>query len=387
MENKTYISKRKKLSGLFFESSLPNEYLIQLGTKKIKPILGGKKFKLFKKFIRIPAYVQKLQFVTDNANIDYQGIGIEGYATWRINPSNPQVAISRLDFFDDNDPMAKTNEDLKTICIEAVRHVIANMSIEDALKNKDAIANNLIKQLSIIEQKWGIIFDQVGIEKVKIMSNSLFGNLQADFRSKLRLQASKTQIATDREIAKEENTILEKNELEKVQTQQKIDLANVDKKSLINKKEIEEKHNAAEIEREYQETQFQKEIEFKKEKEQKNYELGEIEKELKVRINEFQTKLLNSNKQIVELENEISVKELELFNLQRKAEQTYTTEELSKILIDKLPEIFQAIDIENYSVLDNTGEGKNISPVTKILNELIFTLKNNNFNLLGKKTD
>ena len=376
MAQKTYITKRKKLSSMLFERALPNEYLVVVGSKSIVPILGGKKFKWFKKFIRIPAYVQKLKFRTDNANIDYQGIGIEGYATWRINPENPEIAISTLDFFDDIDPMAKTNEDLKTICIEAVRHVIANMSIKDALKNKDAIADNLTKQLIVIEKKWGIIFDQVGIESVTIMSNTLFANLQSDYRSKLRLQASKTKISTDREIAKEQNSIFEINELEKVQTQQKIDIANIDKTTFISKREIEEKHNISEIERQFEAKQFNTDIEFNKEKEQKNYELEQIEKELQFSLNEIQTNLLNSNIKLVDIENIISRKKLDIFKLERQAKQTYTEKELSKLLIESLPEIFKAINIENYSVLENSNDGKNTFPLTKILNEIIFTLKN-----------
>lgn len=114
--------------------------------------MGGKKLKLFQRFLRVPAYVQKLNFSTDNANIDYQGIGIDGYASWRINSENPSTAISTLDFFDETDPMEKTNQALITICIEAVRHVIANMSIEQALKNKDEIAENLKNQLQIVEK-------------------------------------------------------------------------------------------------------------------------------------------------------------------------------------------------------------------------------------------
>lgn len=74
-----YIQKRKKLSGLFFE--------------------------------------------TDNANVDYQGIGIDGFASWRINPDAPEKSIITLDFFDEDNPMARTNHELKTICVEAVRHV------------------------------------------------------------------------------------------------------------------------------------------------------------------------------------------------------------------------------------------------------------------------
>jgi flotillin len=196
---------RKKYSGIFFERALPNQYLVVVGRKNVKPVLGGKKFRWFNKFIHVPAFVQRLKFSTDNANVDYQGIEIQGYASWRINPQNPEKSISTLDFFDDNDPMEKTNEELKTICIEAVRHTIANMTIDDALKKKDDIAQSLFVQLKTIEEKWGIIFDQVGIEQVRVMSGKLFQDLQSDFRSKLRLSASASQLQTDREIAKLNN--------------------------------------------------------------------------------------------------------------------------------------------------------------------------------------
>jgi hypothetical protein len=104
---------------------------------------SGKQFRLFKKFLRVPGSVQTLYFETDNANMNYQGIGIQGYASWRIDPECPELAIATLDFFDEDDPMRNTNEKLRTICTEAVRHVLANMSIDDALKKKDDISGNL----------------------------------------------------------------------------------------------------------------------------------------------------------------------------------------------------------------------------------------------------
>ena len=131
--------KPRRYSGLFFERALPNEYLVVIGKSKIKPILGGKKFRWFNKFIHVPAYVQRLKFLTDNANIHYQGIEIQGYASWRIHPEHPEKSLSTLDFFNENDPMAKTNDELKTICIEAVRHVIANMTKMDIKKQVDLI--------------------------------------------------------------------------------------------------------------------------------------------------------------------------------------------------------------------------------------------------------
>ncbi len=376
MADNGYHKSRKKLSTLFFETALPNEYLVVLGKKEIKPLLGGRKFKWGKKFLRVPANVQKLKFKTDNANMDYQGIGIEGYATWRINPEKPKVAITTLDFFDEENPMLKTNEDLKTICIEAVRHVIANMSIEDALKNKDAIGDNLTKQLTEIEMKWGIVFDQVGIEKVEIMSNRLFNDLQSEFRNKLRLESSKTQIATDREISKEENEIREKNELERIQTEQKIELQDVEKQKQLNKRRLNDQQEIKEKERQIKEEEYRKELEFNLEKEQKNHELKQLEKDLAIELKDKEAKVLAVNLKLQELENKIEGKQIEIDKLRRNLDQSYTQEELNSLFIEKLPEIFESIKIDNYSVM-NGGDGKSNFPVTQIMQEIIQVLKNN----------
>lgn len=376
MTNNGYQKSRKKLSTIFFETALPNEYLVVLGKKEVKPILGGRKFKLGRKFLRVPANVQKLKFETDNANMDYQGIGIEGYATWRINPEKPEIAITTLDFFDEENPMNKTNEDLKTICIEAVRHVIANMSIEDALKNKDAIADNLTKQLTEIERKWGIVFDQVGIEKVRIMSNRLFNDLQSEFRNKLRLESSKTQIATDREIAKEENEIHEKNELERIQTEQKIELQDIEKKKQLSKRQLEDQKELKEKERQIKEEEFRKEMEFNLEKEQKKHDLKQLEQDLEIKLKETEVKVLAVDLELQKLENNIETKQIEIDKLRRKLEQSYSQEELNNLFIEKLPDIFKSIKIDNYSVM-NSGNGKNTFPVTQIMQEIIQVLKNN----------
>ena len=382
-KSKEYIKKRKKLSGFFFETALPNEYLVKVGQKKINPILGGKRFRLFSKFLRVPASVQTLYFITDNANLDYQGIGIEGYASWRIDPKRPEVAITTMDFFDDDDPMENTNNELKTICTEAVRHVIANMTIDDALKKKDEIGDNLRNQLKEIEDKWGIIFDQVGIEKVQIMSNKLFENLQSQFRDKLRLEVAKTKIETDKQIAKEENIKREKTELEKIETDKKINLANVENDVKIKEFELDEHRKITQKEREIRETEFRKEIEFKKEQEEKENELELIKKNLEIKFQDIEKDFLVKLKTVEEKKNEMLKQTLDIEKLRREINQIYSSDELTAKLIEILPQIYEAIKINNYSVIDS-GNGE-ISPVTKFLQEIMFLLKNNNINFFKDK--
>lgn len=368
MTDTTYMKKRKKFSGLLYVRALPNEYLVPIGKRTIKPVLGGKKLKLFQKYMRVPAYVQKLTFVTDNANIDYQGIGIEGYASWRINPDDPKISIATLDFFDEFDPMRKTNEDLKTICIEAVRHVIANMTIEEALKNKDDIAENLKKQLQEVEKKWGIVFDQVGIEQVKIMSDNVFKDLQADFRNKIRQDSETKRINTERVIAKEQNIANENTQTEQIESEKKIDLIRFENEKMKKEKE-----------RKLREENFRKDQAFNLEKEQKEHAFSKLKKELELQLNEDEMKLLKSKSELQEVKNVISEKQIAIETLRKELEQMHSDSELSARFIEQLPDIFASVQIDNYSVLEAGSEAGNLSPVTKLLNEIIFSIKNMNF--------
>lgn len=378
-----YIGKRKKLSGIFYETALPNEYLVEIGRKDIRPVLGGRRFRLFKKFIRVPAYVQTLYFVTDNANVDYQGIGIEGFASWRIDPASPKMAITTLDFFDEEDPMAKTNQELKTICVEAVRHVISNMTIEDAMRKKEEIAENLKIQLKEVEAKWGIIFDQVGIEKVTVMSASLFENLQAEFRDKLRLDVERNRINTDKQIISEENVMKEKTELEKLDTDKKIQSTKLNNSSSIKKEELEQHEKIVEQERRIKEEAFRKELVFNTEKEKKEYEFSLLQKQLELELQKTEIKRLEEQKNIEMIKNTMEENRLKIEQLKKQLSQYFTDEALLNAFIENIPSIFSSMKIDHYSVMSGSDGG--ISPVTKVLGEVINLLKTNDIGGLFKK--
>jgi len=371
--------KRKKYAGFLFERALPNEYLVAIGKKNSIPILGGKRFKWFKKFVHVPAFVQRLKFSTDNANIHYQGIEIVGYASWRINPESPEKSISTLDFFDEHNPMEKTNEELKTICIEAVRHVIANMTIDDALKKKDDIAESLIIQLRTIENKWGIIFDQVGIEQVRIMSDSLFHNLQSEFRSKLQLSAEISDMETQREIARIKNETHEKNMKEKLETDQKLEMIRIENANIIKKKALIEEMNLNEQRQKIQEAEFRAQIAFKLEQEQKEHELLVLKNNLQTTINELDIRLFETTSNLEDIKSDIAAKQIQVKELQQKLDQSFSEDKLKYEFIKTLPQLFDSIKIDNYSVLDS-GNDQVTSPVIKILNELLFSIKKFNLN-------
>ncbi len=349
-----YIGKRRKLHGIFFETALPNEYLVQIGTKKIRPTLGGRKFSLFRKFLRIPASIQTLEFATDNANIHFQGIGIEGFACWQINPADPVQAIRTLDLFDEDNPMARTNYELQLLCIEAIRHLIANMTIEDAHRKKEEIAADLRNQLKQIEQTWGIVFHQVGIRNVKVMSESVFNDLQAKYRNAIRLESSRTRIDTDKKIATEENARSEQSESEKLESAQKLAKQKLDNRSKQREDELRQEQVLS----------------------QKEYELEVHKKTLEIKIkNEQEKTLLAVSREIESLRNAIAALKLDMRRADRKVEQEFSEEALMNQLIVELPQIAAALKIQNYTVL--SGDGGGISPVGKLIQEVLTILQGN----------
>lgn len=205
------------IGSLFFVYALPNEYIVPIGVDGVKPVLGGRFFRLGKRFLKVPASVETVYFTSDNANRNYQGLKIDGYAVWRVDPVRPEVAIQTLDFFDEMQPMDNTNRILQTICTEAIRHIIANLTIDEALRKKNEIANQLKEQLQHIQNSWGIVFDQVGIERITILSSEVFDDLQQKNRDELRFDAANSKMQTDQLIEQKKAEYL--RETEKTHTQ------------------------------------------------------------------------------------------------------------------------------------------------------------------------
>lgn len=205
------------IRSLFFVYALPNEYILPIGIDGAKPVLGGCFFRLGRRFLKVPASVETVYFTSDNANRNYQGLKIDGYAVWRVDPQRPEVAMRSLDFFDQIQPMDNTNRILQTICTEAIRHIIANITIDDALRKKNEIADQLKNQLVHVQDSWGIVFDQVGIERITILSSEVFDDLQQKNRDELRFAAANSKMETDQLI--EQKKAEYSREIEKTHTQ------------------------------------------------------------------------------------------------------------------------------------------------------------------------
>ena len=332
MDRNVIKDKSKDFDSLFFVRALPNEYLVQIGSKRARPVLGGKRFRLLRRFMKIPASVQVIKFSLSNHSRTYQGIQVEGYACWRIDPDRVGKAVNVLDFYNAYDPMHKPSEDLKTICTEAIRHIVANMDIEEALKNKSGIADQLKMHLTTIEEKWGILFDQVGIENIHIMSDKVFDDLQAKERDKLRLDASLSRFETDKKID-DANAVFEREtHRTKLESERLKKIAAIENDSELNERELALRKQEIEMENEIEMQKLA--TRMKETREQKELEKGLLEKEK------------------VALERKLAAEKqsLELMGEKRKIENNIGMELVMERLVERLPECLKALELGNVDI-------------------------------------
>jgi len=90
-----------------------------------------------------------------------------------------------------NDVPFKANEKLKNIANSIVRDRIANMSLNDILKNRQKIRDGVREDMQKIINGWGVWLETIEIQDVKISSSTLFKNLQTEFREKSRMDAER----------------------------------------------------------------------------------------------------------------------------------------------------------------------------------------------------
>jgi regulator of protease activity HflC (stomatin/prohibitin superfamily) len=85
------------------------------------------------------------------------------------------------------------NQKLENMAVSIIRDRIANMTINDILKNRQKLRNGVKDEMQKVITGWGIWLETCEVVDVKIASRSLFNNLQTEFREKSRQDAEKIQ--------------------------------------------------------------------------------------------------------------------------------------------------------------------------------------------------
>ena len=98
------------------------------------------------------------------------------------------------------------NANVQAMCESALRNLIANSTLDEVLRNRDHLRDNMRKELVDQFKGWGVWLETVEITEVTISSNKLFKDLQAEFRQEAQLKAQHIELKSNEEIAKVKQT-------------------------------------------------------------------------------------------------------------------------------------------------------------------------------------
>jgi regulator of protease activity HflC (stomatin/prohibitin superfamily) len=90
---------------------------------------------------------------------------------------------------------------LKDVVESAIRHRIANLTIDEVLRKRATLILELKNEMSWITEQWGLEIDTFEIKSVRILSAQVFSHLQAPFRDAIRLDAERSALEAERTIA------------------------------------------------------------------------------------------------------------------------------------------------------------------------------------------
>jgi len=106
-----------------------------------------------------------------------------------------------------------------------VRDRIANLTLDDVLKNRNKLRSGVKEEMQKILTGWGLWLETIEIQDVRILSASLFKNLQTEFREKSRLDAQR--------ITNDINTKIKKEQIQRDFEQDKKEIVNTVEKQKI----------------------------------------------------------------------------------------------------------------------------------------------------------
>lgn len=303
--------------------SQPNEWMIVLRNGKIRSMGVGitSRVSYFDSCVKFPSKIHKVHFNAQQVTKEMQGVEVSGVILWSVNPKEdlPLKAVKYLgkDLTKSDAKTAKDN--LAEMCSAIVSHNVANSTIEEIVKNRDMLRNSITKGISAVIEGWGCLVESVEITDVKILSSSLFKNLQVNYREEQRKKAQVINMNTERELRLKRLKDNLQKELQKLKDQ--IDVQ-------INKNKQKIKLSSEN----YKMFKKQKEIELEKNRQNQELKRKMLLNEAEVtKMQNKETAKLNLLKQELQKENIMQSRELALKKLEKKREEELARRQIKEM--------------------------------------------------------
>ena len=180
------------MSTLWVAGKADEWVLVMRNGKMQKAQVGLKCFKMpFDQVAHFPARTQKVAFKSEQVTKEMQGIAIEGMLVWSINRvgEGPLNAYKNLGNDLSSDCPHSANEALTSMASAIVRSCIANSTIEEMLTNRKLLRDAIRSEMFEVVKGWGVWLETVEITGVTISSQSLFKDMQTNYRESVRQEA------------------------------------------------------------------------------------------------------------------------------------------------------------------------------------------------------
>jgi len=133
-----------------------------------------------------------------------QGVRVSGMLIWSPYREGDGPAklfkCFGLDLKRKGSPMIA--QKIGNIAKSIIRDKIANMTIDDVLKNRAALRDHVKKDIQQILTGWGMWLETIEVSDVQICSSTMFGHMQAEFKEEQKLKARQIKAESDDKIRK-----------------------------------------------------------------------------------------------------------------------------------------------------------------------------------------
>eukprot|EP01084_Bolivina_argentea_P064112 116956_1 len=275
-----------------FQSALPNEWLLVIKDGVLKTHgIGISVFRgIGETVVRFPSLLNKVTFSAQQVSKEMQGVELNGFIIWVVHreDTGPLKAFKHIKDLSHLRQDSEVNQHIKSMAESIVRSQIANLSINEVISQRKKVRERITGEMQVILSGWGIWLETVEITEVKILSNSLFNDLQQPFRSSTRQMAEKIRIDTDHDL--QEKRVLTDFKLNKLRNEKntethiekskmRLTQEKAEQKVLLQREEI--KRQAIEMKNQTQILECKMNMEIQSEKH--TAELKKIEHSLKMK--------------------------------------------------------------------------------------------------------
>lgn len=218
-----------KLAEQLHVSGKANEWVLVIGRdgKPKQQKIGLNCFRMpFDQVATFPSKLHKIDFSTQQVDMNFQGVEVSGSLIWTIQRvsegyDGPYRAYTNLGQDLKNKVPTTANKNLTAQASAIVRAVIANHKLEDLLTDREKIRQAVVDGMKKLAKGWGVYLEAVEITDIKILSGSLFKDLQAEFREDEKAKAEKFTAQINDEIQAKRveyelklKTVLDENKLQ-----------------------------------------------------------------------------------------------------------------------------------------------------------------------------